>query len=164
MAAVLRKKCTATAALTSSSLNVNWNGIMRCNQQKIHDCLCHKGLQWHQSSFVSFERGAWEALIKSAKKILQLLLRERILDEESLHTFMVKVEWILNNRPLTTVSDSPDNLAALTPMALLSGCITPTTATWCIQLNGLVRRVMVRTTHGRFLRDVGKLCLLKANN
>ena len=102
---------------------------MRCNQQKIHDCLCHKGVQWYQSSFFSFERGAWEALIKSGKKVLQLLLRERILDEESLHTFMVKVEWILNNRPLTTVSDSPDNLAALTPMALLSGCITPTTAT-----------------------------------
>jgi len=68
--------------------------------------------------------GAWEALIKSAKKILQFLLRDRILDEESLHTFMVEVEWILNNRPFTPVSDSPEGLAALTPMALLSGCIT----------------------------------------
>ena len=65
------------------------------------------------------------ALVKSAKKILQFLLRDRILHEESLHTFMVEVEWILNNRSLTPVSDSPDNLAALTPMALLSGCITP---------------------------------------
>jgi len=31
-------------------------------------------------------------------------------------------------------------------------------------LNGIVRRVMVRTTHGRFLRDVGKVCLPKAKD
>jgi len=54
-----------------------------------------------------------------------MLLPDRTLDEESLHTFMVEVEWISNNRPLTPVSDSPESLAALTPVALLSCCITP---------------------------------------
>jgi len=66
--------------------------------------------------------GAWEGIVKAVKKILRFLLRDRIRDEESLHTFMVEVEWILKNRPLSPVSDLPDVLAALTPMALLSGC------------------------------------------
>jgi len=105
------------------------------------------------------------ALVKSAKKILQFLLRDRILHEESLHTFLVEVEWILNNRPLTPVSDSPDNLAALTSMALLSSCtVLPHHCHLMYSLNGIVRRVLVRTTHGRFLRDEGKVCLLKAND
>jgi len=138
---------------------------MRWNQQKIHDSLCHKGEQSHQSSFVSFERGSCEALVKSAKKILQFLLRDRILHEESLQTFMVEVKWILNNRPLTPVSDSPDNLAALTSMAVLSSCtVLPHHCHLMYSLNGIVRRVMVRTTHGRFFRDEGKVCLLKAND
>ena len=98
---------------------------MRWNQQKIHDSLCHKGLQWHQSSFVSFERWRLGSARKIRKKILKFLLRDRVLDEESLHTLMVEVEWILNNRLLTPVSDWPDSLAVLTPMALLSGCIAP---------------------------------------
>jgi len=210
---------------------------MRWNQQKIHDSLCHKGLQWHQSSFVSFERGALEALVKSAKKILQFLLRDRILDEESLHTLMEEVESTFNYRPLTPVSHSPDGIAALTPMALLSGCIAPplppcvfikddghrrswragkllsdyfwqrwlkeylpfleqrqkwitptrnlrtgdlglvsdehsNRGCWPKALvevtypdsDGILRRVLVHTTHGRFIRDAGKLCLPKAND
>jgi len=85
------------------------NGIMRWNQQNIHDTLCQNGVQWRFYPPLSpSSGGAWEVLVKAVKKILRFLLRDRSLDEESLHTFMVEVESILNNRLLTPVSDSPD--------------------------------------------------------
>jgi len=48
-------------------------------------------------------------------------MKERTLTDESLYTFLVEVEWIMNTRPLTPVSDSPDDFSALTPMSLLCG-------------------------------------------
>jgi len=70
------------------------NGIMPWNQQKIHDSLCQKGVQWHFNPSLSpSSGGAWEVLVKAAKMILRFLLRDQILDkEESLHTFMVEVD------------------------------------------------------------------------
>ena len=69
------------------------NGIMRWNRQKIQDSLCEKGVQWHFNPPLSPLSGdAWEVLVKAVKKILPFLLRDRILDEESLDTFLVKVE------------------------------------------------------------------------
>jgi len=70
------------------------NGIMRWNQQKIHDSICQKEVQWHFNPPLSpSSGGAWEVLVKGAKKFLRFLLRDQILDkEESLHTFMVEVD------------------------------------------------------------------------
>jgi len=70
------------------------NGIMRWNQQKIHDSLCQTEVQWHFNPPLSpSSSGAWEVLVKAAKKFLRFLLRDQILDkEESLHTFMVEVD------------------------------------------------------------------------
>jgi len=50
-------------------------------------------------------------------------MKERTLTDESLYTFLVEVEWIMNTRPLTPVSDSPDDFSALTPMSLLCGSL-----------------------------------------
>ena len=64
-----------------------------------------------------------EAVKKILRFILRFLLRDRILGELSLNTFRIEMECILDNRPLTPVTDSPDDVALLTPVALLSGCI-----------------------------------------
>jgi len=50
-------------------------------------------------------------------------MKERTLTDQSLYTFLVEVEWIMNTRPLTSVSDSPDDFSALTPMSLLCGSL-----------------------------------------
>ena len=47
------------------------------------------------------------------------------MDDESLQTFFIEIESILNNRPLTPVSDDPNDFSALTPMSLLHGSIDP---------------------------------------
>ena len=50
-------------------------------------------------------------------------MKDRTLTDESLYTFLVEVEWIMNTRPLTPVSDSPNDFSALTPMSLLCGSL-----------------------------------------
>ena len=52
---------------------------------------------------------------------MRSLIGDKLLDDESLHTFLLEVERILNNRPLTPISDDPKDLNSLTPSMLLIG-------------------------------------------
>lgn len=63
--------------------------------------------------------GVWERMIRSVRKIFNAVLKEQNLMEESLVTLMCEVEAILNSRPLTKISDDPNDLQALTPNHLL---------------------------------------------
>ena len=65
--------------------------------------------------------GPWEALIKSVKRILKAITRNRLFTEEALHTFICEVESILNNRPITPSSDDINDYEALTPNHILFG-------------------------------------------
>ena len=47
------------------------------------------------------------------------LVGERLLTDETLRTFLVEVEKILNDRPITPVSSDPHDLDALTPNHIL---------------------------------------------
>ena len=46
------------------------------------------------------------------------MVGERLADEETLRTFLIEVEKILNDRPITPVSDDPNDLEALTLMCV----------------------------------------------
>ena len=58
----------------------------------------------------SHHGGTWERCIRSLRKILRALLQEQTTDDEGLATLMCEVESILNNRPLTVVSDDSRDL------------------------------------------------------
>lgn len=53
------------------------------------------------------------------RKILGALLKEQLVNDETLSTLLCEVEKILNDRPLTPVSDHPDDPETLTPSKLL---------------------------------------------
>ena len=59
--------------------------------------------------------GVWKSLVKSVKRSLKFITRDRAFREESLYTFLCEVESIINNRPLTPTSDSISDFEALTP-------------------------------------------------
>jgi hypothetical protein len=65
--------------------------------------------------------GAWERLVRSTKEVLSGLTNEKVLTDFQLSTLLTEVEGILNSRPLTHVSDDPDDLQALTPNHILFG-------------------------------------------
>lgn len=47
------------------------------------------------------------------------LAGSRLLDDESLHTLFTEVERVLNNRPITPMSDDPRDTMCLTPSMLI---------------------------------------------
>ena len=57
--------------------------------------------------------GIWERIIRSVRKVHNALLKNRSPNDEGLSTLMCEVEAILNSRPLTKVSDDPNNVQAL---------------------------------------------------
>ena len=65
--------------------------------------------------------GIWERLVRSCKKAMIAVLDGRSLTDDVLITTMCLVEQTLNARPLTSVSDDPDDLEALTPNHFLMG-------------------------------------------
>ena len=59
--------------------------------------------------------GIWERLVQSFKKVIIAILENRSYTDDVLSTTMCLVEQTLNARPLTAVSDDPEDLTALTP-------------------------------------------------
>ena len=54
-------------------------------------------------------------MIKSAKCAIAVVLGDAEVNDEELETIFIGVESLLNSRPLTTVSDNPNDALELTP-------------------------------------------------
>ena len=71
--------------------------------------------------------GCWERMIRTIRRVMSVVLENELTDEV-LHTALVEIEAIINSRPLTKVSDDPEDVTALTPNSLLTmkeGLILP---------------------------------------
>lgn len=53
------------------------------------------------------------------RKVLSSVLHQQTFDDEGLHTFPCQVESILNDQPITKVSEDPNDLDPITPNHLL---------------------------------------------
>ena len=65
--------------------------------------------------------GLWEAVVKSFKKHLKVVVGETKLTFEELTTFLAQIEACLNSRPLTPLPEVSDGIDALTPGHFLIG-------------------------------------------
>ena len=91
------------------------------NQPDIETSLAQKDIKWKfNPPGAPHFGGIWERLVRNCKKSYDSCTRWTILDDV-LITTMCLVEQTLNARPLTSVSDDPDDLEALTPNHFLLG-------------------------------------------
>ena len=104
--------------------------IQTWNQSHISRHCTQKGIAWHfNPPYASHMGGVWERLVRSFKVALKSVVREQILCDEALATLATEVEKVLNDRPITQVSNdhrdpqplSPNNLLLLRP----SMCFPP---------------------------------------
>lgn len=90
------------------------------NRQWTQGALIPSGVEWSFNSPAgSHHGGVWESMIGMVKRILNSVLHQQTLDDDGLQTVMCEVEAILNDRPITKLSDDPNDLEPLTPNHLL---------------------------------------------
>ena len=89
----------------------------------------HIELAYSQSTDDFFEAphigGVWESLVKLAKRAVTAATKGAELTDEELMTVPTECEAMLNNRPLTYISNDPNDLEPLTPAPFLNN--KPTT-------------------------------------
>ena len=90
------------------------------NTNRIGNFLRQNSIQWcFNPPAASHMGGVWERQIRSVRRIRSALMKEQVVDDESLCTLFCIVESVINNRPLTTVSDDHRDQDPLTPNHLL---------------------------------------------
>lgn len=94
----------------------HWRG------KEVYQYLADNGTEW---KFITpaapFHGGLWEAAVKSTKKHLLKVVGQRVLTYNQLATLLVKIEGILNSRPLIALHDDLESGLALTPAHFLVG-------------------------------------------
>ena len=90
------------------------------NKERIQENMSQHGIRWlFNPPAASHMGGVWERQIRSVRRVLSTIMTEQIPTSEMLTTLLVIAEGIINNRPLTPVSDDPNDLEPLTPNHLL---------------------------------------------
>jgi len=94
--------------------------------------------------------GIWEAGIKSVKFHLKHVIGQQVLTYEEFLTLTIRIEGILNSRPITPMSSDPHDLSALTPGHFLIGQplqAVPEPDITDVQINRLNRWQLIQQCH-----------------
>ena len=108
--------CAASKELTN-----HWNTMLDDDKEKILSHASEKGMEWRFSTADSpWQNGAVEALVKSAKKTLNLVLQNQRLRPSEFSAVLYGVANNINERPIGSMMIDSD-LSILTPNSLLLG-------------------------------------------
>lgn len=103
------------------------NGIQNWNNLHIHKSLRQDGVEWRfNPPRSSHQGGVWERMIRTIRKVLRGLTNDQVFTDEMLYTFITEVERIINNRPLTPLSDDPKDQLSISPQDILIGRLDST--------------------------------------
>ena len=81
------------------------------NSAHVAGYLQQREIEWkYNPPAASHMGGVWERQIRTVRKVLSSLLKEQVLDDESLNIVMCQAENIMNSKPLTAVSDDASDL------------------------------------------------------
>ncbi|XP_029158933.1 uncharacterized protein LOC114931136 [Nylanderia fulva] len=130
---------------------------------KLASLLANDGTQWHfNPPSAPHFGGKWEAAVKSVKFHLKRVLGNHLLTFEEMTTLLIQIEAVLNSRPLSPLSDDPEDLAALTPGHFLLGhapTVLPEPSLEHINMSRLSRWQLLRQMLEGFWSRWSKECL-----
>ena len=90
--------------------------MRQLQQQKIADNLNENNIKWYINLPSSpWMGGVMESLVKITKKCLKEALKDHIVSEETLHTYLEETESNVDSRPLTPVANNPNDIESLAP-------------------------------------------------
>ena len=98
---------------------------------ELKNSLCKKGINWEFiPPYAPAQGGAWEAMVKQIKHVIANILEksQRRPSFVELLTYVGSATKIVNDRPLTPLSDDPRDFTAITPASLL----TPYSSPYCV--------------------------------
>jgi hypothetical protein len=89
---------------------------------RVRNTLNHNKCKWQfNPSRAPWFGGFFERIVKMVKLCLQKTLHRAMVTDDDLHTVLCEIEADLNDRPLTSISDSVDDCQPLTPSQLMLG-------------------------------------------
>ena len=96
--------------------------VDQIDQAKVESLTSNQGINWHWSppAYPHFG-GVLERKIKAAKRAIKAILGKAEVNDEELETTIIGVGSLINSRPLTQVSEDPNDDPVLTPNHFLIG-------------------------------------------
>ncbi|KYQ57720.1 hypothetical protein ALC60_03312 [Trachymyrmex zeteki] len=92
------------------------------HQNKLDNLLKEDFIEWHFiPPHAPHFGGIWEAAVKSTKLHLKRIVGDTPLTFEEMYTVLTQVEAVLNSRPISPLSNDPNDLSYLTPGHFLVG-------------------------------------------
>jgi hypothetical protein len=84
--------------------------VEQLDQKQIERATAKKGITWYWNPpSALYIGGVFETMIKSAKRAIAAVFPNADVNDEELQTVFTGVESPLNSRPLTTISDDPND-------------------------------------------------------
>ena len=100
--------------------------VKNFDERKINAFCVKKDIEWvFNPPASSHMGGVWERMIRTIRQVLKSTLKEQVVSDEVLLTFMAEAVNIINSRPLTRNSDSQLDELPITPNHLLHLRPTP---------------------------------------
>ena len=105
----------------SRELDKHWKSMLQDDKDKIISYASEKGMEWKFSTADSpWQNGAVEALVKSIKKVLNIVMQNQRLSPSEFSGVLYGVANDINERPIATMTIDAE-LSILTPNSLLLG-------------------------------------------
>ncbi|XP_046608812.1 uncharacterized protein LOC124299590 [Neodiprion virginianus] len=90
--------------------------------QHLQQLIANDGTRWKfNPPGAPHMSGKWEAAVKSVQQHLAKINSDKLLTYEDISTLLMQIEAVLNSRPLSALSEDPDDLVALTPGHVIRG-------------------------------------------
>ena len=129
-----RGKPSDVFADNATNLRGAESDIIDIDYDKVTKAAAEKGIEWHwHPPKGSSHAGHYERLIRSVRKALRAVCHEAgetsEMSEDNFTTFLCEAEKVVNDRPLTRVSEDPNDDRPLTPNMILllrsNSCAAP---------------------------------------